>query len=501
MKLKGSAIIELTNADGTKETHKHDNMITNAVADFFKSYRGEMPPVFKIMSNDESYATALFGGILLFDDTLNADADDYVIPSTKITGYASQDAYGGLDVARGSYNLSESGVQEDGSYKFVWDFSTAQANGKIQSLGLCPNLMGKIGASDTIQSESSINTSFLGEKFKPFNTNGYMLDSNGYTDNMSNYRFCIVAIIDDIAYAIDLYNVSYNSNFASVLIKNNGGVLKLHKFKVCTKNISLYDKACMARYLGCVDVTLPSSFISSLYTSTSGVYIVTTEFCHETGKLIVYPLYFGSNLSVNGTLSYLEIDLKNNMSITSHTFTNNTGGAIQLNNSDCNKNYSSIKGYSLYICKDYVVTVSIVNNEKRMYVVKRDDNTSVKEVKYSNGNVFSVEKANDKCICPLFISGKILVFRFCHSASYANYRIYILDLETGILKETNSTAYQQMNTVELGSKVYYPCAGTYLNFASAINPFVLTTKNNLDSPVTKTASQTMKITYTLSESE
>ena len=39
MKLKGSATIELTNADGSKEVIKHDNMITNAPADLLTTVR------------------------------------------------------------------------------------------------------------------------------------------------------------------------------------------------------------------------------------------------------------------------------------------------------------------------------------------------------------------------------------------------------------------------------------------------------------------------------
>ena len=129
MSIKGSATIELTNADGSKETYKHDNMITNAVQDLCMSQRGEMATILKIVDNGDSYAQALFGGLLLFDETLNSDPADYFLPTVKCTGYASQDAYAGLDTCRGSFNASEGGVQTDGSYKFVWDFATSQANG------------------------------------------------------------------------------------------------------------------------------------------------------------------------------------------------------------------------------------------------------------------------------------------------------------------------------------------------------------------------------------
>ena len=142
MALHGSATIELTNADGSKQIVKHDNMITNAVNDMLTSFRGEMPLVMRMANTGDSFVKHLFGGIMLFNERLTDDPADYAINTTKITGYASQDAYNGTDLSRGSANLAESGLQEDGSYKLVFDFSTSQANGNIQSIGLCPNVMG-----------------------------------------------------------------------------------------------------------------------------------------------------------------------------------------------------------------------------------------------------------------------------------------------------------------------------------------------------------------------
>ena len=92
MALKGTATIGLTNADGSKEIYKHDNMITNAVNDLCMSQRGEMATILKIVNNGDSYAQALVGGLLLFDETLKSDRADYLLPTVKCTGYASQDA-------------------------------------------------------------------------------------------------------------------------------------------------------------------------------------------------------------------------------------------------------------------------------------------------------------------------------------------------------------------------------------------------------------------------
>lgn len=70
-------------------------MITNAPRDLLLARRGEMPPLFQVVNNGDSYTKALFGGILLFSDTLNNNADDYFLPSINVVGYASQDAYAG----------------------------------------------------------------------------------------------------------------------------------------------------------------------------------------------------------------------------------------------------------------------------------------------------------------------------------------------------------------------------------------------------------------------
>ena len=229
MALKGSATIELTNADGSKEVIKHDNIITNAPSDLLKGYGGDIAAICKFMKSGDNFMQELFGGILLFSDVLDSDAANYFIPNGKIVGYASQDAYAGLDTARGSYNASESGAQNDGSYRFVWDFSTAQGNGTIKALALCPNRMGQIGVSATIVNSEKKWFS-QNSPASPFSVSGYMLsNTQGQTTaGVSNYNFIAVAILDDIVYAINIENINKtDSNF----IKTSG-VLRLYRFQI-----------------------------------------------------------------------------------------------------------------------------------------------------------------------------------------------------------------------------------------------------------------------------
>ena len=498
MAIKGSATIELTNADGSKEVIKHDNMITTAVNDLCISQRGDIASILKIVSNGNSYAQALFGGILLFGDELSTDADDYFIPSANIVGYASQDAYAGLDVSRGSFNASEGGVQEDGSYKFVWDFATSQANGKISAIALCPNVMGKIGASDSnVNSERKELREEHGV-VAAFNTNGYMLPSDGSTEGVPNYCFFVMAVIGDIAYCIDKGNVYYESSSSNRYFKNNGNIIKLYRFKLGSYNISINNYCGMATYLDVIDVQLPSDFIDALYNYNSE-YPLAFWFNSKDKKLIVFPCYKKNDIEVNGTTKYIEIELENNNTVNTYTFTNNTGGKIMHGGYNFDNYYG--QSYTMFICNDYIVNFSIVGSENKMYVTKKSDNTLVKEVKYSDSKGFGFSSTNALYFCPVFCRDNILVFSY--RIDSGNYYYYILDMETGIIKKTNAKSLSNYSNcmVDIGEDSVFARTYTYMNYRLMMNPFVLTTKNNLDSPVTKTSSQTMKITYTLKESE
>ena len=497
--IKGSAVIELTDADGSKRVIKHDNMVTNAPSDLLKSQRGELATIFKVMSNGESYAKALFGGILLFGDTLNNKADEYFLPTTNIVGYASQEAYGGLDASRGSVNQIESGLQADGSYKFVWDFSTSQGNGTIKSIALCPKVMGQIGASDTAVSSERQSFNLLGSTVAPFNTNRYMLDSSGNTDGIPNYNFHIVAVDGDMAYAVNVDNVIANYNNVSVHFTQTGYKVKLYRFKLGHRNIHI-DSACgMATYIDNMEFTLPDELVACFYSSDWRNAVMGFWYEQSTKKLVVFPCRKNASIAVEGTTKYIEVDLANSLAVKTYTFTNNTAGAIQPVGYALS--YDNGNSYNLFPCGDYVVTVANVDSVYKMYVSKKSDNTLVKEVKFGDGKSLNLSSGYHT-ITPVFCRNNILVFSSnLGNFSSPNYYFYILDMETGIVKQTNANSMNDKNMVDIGDDTVFARCYTYLEYCLLMNPFVLTTKNNLDTPVTKTASQTMKITYTLTESE
>ena len=488
MALKGTATIELTNADGSKETYKHDNMITNAVQDLCMSQRGEMATILKIVDNGDSYAQSLFGGLLLFDETLNSDTADYFLPTVKCTGYASQDAYAGLDTCRGSFNASEGGLQADGSYKFVWDFSTSQANGTIKSLALCPNMMGQIGLTNSRVTSQRRNFEMKRTSVAPFDPAGKMLASDVVIDGYPASNMYIVGVIDDIAYAVSIDNTGYSGSGVSntLSIKNNGGILKLFRFKLGADSIALSDKVCMASYIDTISVQLPQEFFSSLSFSTYGAYIA-FNYDKDNNKFIIFPCKRASNLAIHGTIKYCEIDVANNYATTVFTFTNNTTCIIPAD--------GGVGQYDIWINKDYIVSVG--KNEGtgyRVYATKRSDNTQVKEVQRDDGTALSI---GSSLLIPIFWKDNIL-FAERGVNSSNDKRFVVIDLATGKMKDTNIQNITNCWNFDIGNQSVFGMTGNYLTYQPVVNPFILCTKNNLDSPVTKTASQTMKITYTLS---
>ena len=516
MAIKGSATIELTNADGTKQIIKHDNMITSAVADMFRSYMGDMPLIHKLNFYDYTYAGTIFGGLLLFDDILNDDASDYAIPSTKITGYASNTAYSGNDLSRGSRNIAESGLQEDGSYKLVWDFGTSQGNGTIQSIALCPIAMGKIGASDAPVRSEYVSYR-LGEEAYVSSRNSdakgafdyyRLIDQNATVDGINAERLCTIAIVGEYIYAVDSRNIDYNSygERACNLI-NNGGILKLYKFKFQFNGVSISATTGRAKYIETIDVQIPTEIVNLAYTTTSNnnYGVVGIHFNKRDSKLIVFPYSLKTALAPNATLPYVDIDLLDNYKVTNYTMTNTTNQSLSIYGKWFS-GYGSRCG--LYISNDHILMIGGTGADARMYVINRTDNAKVVKVKIDGEDFvpYNLNYDNALNFCPKIINNNTAVVVFGAYERYDPYDMYIIDLTTGVAKKCNTVTnsdsgrvIQILKPIMTDGAIVYD-SDHYMSCTPKLNPFILTTKNNLDEPVVKTASQTMKITYTLTES-
>ena len=134
--LKGKTKIILTNVEtGEQEIHEDENLVTNALD---KLINIEMAMNHAPNTRILPIATNALGGIMLFDEELTEDPDNIHFPvESHLVGYAYRST-NTTDVFRGSYNSVESGKTADG-YVSVWDFGTSQANGTIKAVARTHN--------------------------------------------------------------------------------------------------------------------------------------------------------------------------------------------------------------------------------------------------------------------------------------------------------------------------------------------------------------------------
>ena len=131
--MKGKTKIILTNVEtGEQEVHEDNNLITNALD---KIINIELAMNYAPNSHLLPFATNALGGLMLFDGELTEDPDNIHFPSeAHLVGYADR-TVNTTDKYRGSFNSIESGKLENG-YASVWDFGTGQANGTIKAVAL-----------------------------------------------------------------------------------------------------------------------------------------------------------------------------------------------------------------------------------------------------------------------------------------------------------------------------------------------------------------------------
>ena len=135
--MKGHVKIELfDHKTGKLKAIERENMLTSALA-----YRAgiDVNDTLSLYSNENSLlplATKGLGGLLLFDGTLTEDAGNYHFPmNVHLTGCAGRGTGSSASNLQGTIDSTASGYA-NGRYTTVWNFLPNQANGVIASLAL-----------------------------------------------------------------------------------------------------------------------------------------------------------------------------------------------------------------------------------------------------------------------------------------------------------------------------------------------------------------------------
>lgn len=488
--MKGHTKIELTDVNtGKVEVIEHDNMITSAIEKELLQSNGILPPA--IIAPVYSYHIPfdyihnLFGGIFLFSNALSVDKDDYLVPfDNDMTGYSYYNiTNSGKNTQLGSYSDKESGFQEDGSFKWVYNFDTSQANGKISAVALTPYVSGVLSAG--IKNENFDNSKIPSSYFSSMGTSKYYIDSptsDNYGQRIKiNYSGIPIYVDNEYVYVVKFGNFYYKND--AYMGKNN----KISVLKYASKlgKINPFEKYNeQYRVLEEFTINLPENF------TFSNINYASFDI-HDDGTF-----YFmcSSEKRVKGTVQLVKVDVLNKTS---------TLYSIKVPDNRYIKLGDTLHSY-VYDDNDTFYRFCVHNNKLITYAptskspydcalyiydMTTESETILKDFPFSTSdtNLYLSRVYNDKYF-----------FVRAHDSESI---WFIFDIETNQLKRScvyQKNDYPTYNILKLGTRYFYFQGGEnyiYLYIASPAQ--FLSTKNNLETPVTKTSSQSMKVTYTL----
>lgn len=451
--VKGRTKIELFDAKTGKRQKvvESSNLVTNALNHLIN---------FDVMGNNnlDAYvfpiAAKALGGIMLFDGDIAEDANNIYFPtSVHLVGHA--DRSNGTTPLRGSFNSLESGVTEDG-YRSVWDFGTSQANGNIKSICLTNQTAGT-----QVLSPSSF-----------YRVNGW--EYNGAPTSDSNW-----------------FPIRFNNDYCYMLKPGTNNTMRLSRVRVPASGRKVYDFH--RRYSNFEEL---ASWNTECFSwEESGTVIKRYAYgalCYiDGGDGYIYAFMNAEkngNNSGDGVFSYFTIKYSDNSFEKSEWQKVIVSGA-SLTSLDNTGLFMLSNGY-LYI-RSY--------NSKGVYRINMANTSDVRYVQCVDNN--SRDYIRTFYSIPLLNGGGVWI-QIYHYTETSEYPI------AGLVYEDLTVLIDQRgvpDTDYIGGLLHcYPqnlISFQNQNVGQAIFPIIqnayLGTINNLPSVVEKNASQTMKITYTL----
>ena len=455
--LKGHTKIELKNEKtGEIQVVEKNNMVTNAIQDLFDCRFATLNPyIFNMSGMSDGNILPLcpnaIGSILLFEKQLDNDKDNIIAPiDNTCIGYASNDVNTTQNTKRGSMNQTESGPIENG-YKLVWDFSTSQGNGEISAIALSHKLTGINYIGDTfgnsrniVQAVGSIDLTI--QSNNPLNiTDPSDLITSIVEFNIPESKVIGLIIKDNIIYIVNINIIGTKVTLTNDI--NNFQYTELHKLSnttfasISTIYHNLIDGKNGYWYIFEISGTSINSLSDTLY----WIKIKKDDYSYTEGNMVMTEKLENDYLrfAQMSDEEYLYI-----MSITRDKFIK-----INLNNF---QDITQIPlGFTSKFTSGNSGWADVVNNMWKYY-----NYFVCSDFIFDPKTDIAYQKQN--CMNPLFT--KII----------AQNKLY------------NLAFYYNNNSY--ARRLYY-----------CLLPYYLATKNNLDTPVTKTSEQSMKITYTLTE--
>lgn len=465
-KIHGHAKIEFTDyKTGKRKVVEHDNtfmasnlaILQGGTASSLYGVYGLMEDMFSSSSARtpalvaEAFIRRTVGGIVLFDDAVTNN-NRYPQVGLKMTanGYFGR-ANAGTPVELGSYNSNESSLGAN-SVVMVYDWLTSQGNGDIGSICLTSENGGFYGFGNP-SGVQDINYGTYGNLY-------FTAGQVARTLSMSEtYKFV-------------RNNIAYGFNW-----DGENKVLTMNKYRYANgSSVSIFN----GRLLGTETYDLSNFLTSGEDTINSGVVWDGND------KAIMFfgELSYGGTIVNGSSKKYAIIDFTDD-SITTGTFTNATNMTINIANMQYDNesghiivnigtgtNWGTYKGFG---------EVNLTNGALEADYYSEENECMLTFTKMSTDGLWIVRKATSPVCVYIYDAFADTLYPFNDTSAggsgvHANPERYVLDRRTNRFVDFRQTA---------GNDYY--------------NPRFLSTINNLESVVTKNNTQTMKVTYTLTE--
>lgn len=520
--LKGHTKIELTDVNtGEITVHEDTNMFTNAI---YKTLNNTWTALVGGVSTLKDWhlplSQKMLGGIALFEDSIEENETINHFPKeNKVVGMSGTIASDGFKNWWGSRNLLESQAfdSETHSVKHVWDFSTAEANGTISAVGLTD------GGQADYYGQSAWNKRFD----RGLNVTSYF----------SEYGKCIAEFKGD----------------TFVAMTNGTGQVTIKKVKFNFDTVSLNNNLGTTEVISEKTVQLPNSGMNYAYAS---------WFDGDDGYWYGFMQCTNSNCTTPASTSDSSGSVTSSLYLQIIRINKETYGVEYHNISTPTNVYTCPRVGHPIITKNYIVMpyntssttgtnwqsttyVKYFSMDKVCCINKLDWTCVVKELKDFEGNLYSMYwdgKATEYNAC--FLQGTWSNLKLKNGLYQMNDIIFddnvvvqeqskpYINYNTKVpvtLTDTTSDGYIKCNLIPACSSVSggkgsclfmlpneekeiiliggffnsngFGISGTtgFVVWAVPYDSQKLMTINNLSEPVTKTASQTMKITYTITD--
>ncbi len=476
--LKGKMKIEMTDIHtGETNTVLEQNMVTDALSDFFKPLGLAKSPA-KYLNGFAPYYQKPLGGLLLFDGQIEENAGRYYPPSTvNLVGCAAYNAQNNTTgKKRGGYNQTESELNLTERYmKYVYDFATSQANGTISCVCLTHRNGGytSYGAEDAVFLSDCPLMIQADDGTLQYVYNNAGSGGSDYTGaNTGDKTTGFTLGRTELLFAIDR-----NTDLAYYFRFDSGSEGTIISRRAYLRNVSVLENPYRQKAL--VD-EVP---VTGLNVSGRNAY------CFDPASNSLY--LFGADNSqtkAGDTFRIAKIEL-GTWKVTTYTMTNTADVPLYtdgLRYAFAHNGFAYIRSYS----SPYTIYKFEIGNPANVAAIKNCD--------IPIGSFY-----------PQFACNGWIYYEGSYSKNSSTYYGLLvlneetnefLKLENWYLASSSSHSYQCCFTPVIGEPMlYFVSRGHKAAYGFYLLTNYLATINNLSEPVTKTADKTMKITYIIQE--